>query len=179
MAAYKVVIIGENGVGKSCLTIQLVSNRFIPEYDPTLEDSYRKRFSVDDESQILDVFDTSGAEDYSSIREQYMKIADGFICVYSISNESTFEEVDRFFEIASALKRRKNVPFVIIGNKCDLDGEREVSKARGEDKAKRLKCSFFECSAKEDVNVTVAFAQLIREINASRRTRNRTSKKMK
>merc|ERR1712137_1153044 len=73
MTEYKLVIVGGGGVGKSALTIQLIQNHFIDEYDPTIEDSYRKQVTIDDETCLLDILDTAGQEEYSAMRDQYMR----------------------------------------------------------------------------------------------------------
>ena len=70
MTEYKLVIVGGGGVGKSALTIQLIQNHFIDEYDPTIEDSYRKQVTIDEETCLLDILDTAGQEEYSAMRDQ-------------------------------------------------------------------------------------------------------------
>lgn len=68
MSEYKLVVVGGGGVGKSALTIQLVQNHFVSEYDPTIEDSYRKQVTIDNEACLLDIIDTAGQEEYSAMR---------------------------------------------------------------------------------------------------------------
>merc|ERR1712137_1019186 len=97
-STYRVVLVGEGGVGKSCLTIQFISERFVEEYDPTMEDSYRKQVTVDGEECLLDIFDTAGQEDFSAVRDQYMRTGDGFLCVYSIILEPSFSAVVGFYQ---------------------------------------------------------------------------------
>ena len=65
------------GVGKSALTIQLIQNHFVDEYDPTIEDSYRKQVVIDGETCLLDILDTAGQEEYSAMRDQYMRTGEG------------------------------------------------------------------------------------------------------
>ena len=67
---YKIVVVGGGGVGKSALTIQLIQNQFVTEYDPTIEDSYRKQVTIDEETCLLDILDTAGQEEYSAMRDQ-------------------------------------------------------------------------------------------------------------
>ena len=98
MTEYKLVIVGGGGVGKSALTIQLIQNHFIDEYDPTIEDSYRKQVTIDDETCLLDILDTAGQEEYSAMRDQYMRTGQGFLCVYSITNKGSFDEIASFRE---------------------------------------------------------------------------------
>ncbi|ELP89707.1 hypothetical protein EIN_454370, partial [Entamoeba invadens IP1] len=86
----KIVILGSGAVGKSAITIQLVSGQFIQIYDPTIEDSYKTSISVDGEIVPLDILDTAGQEEYSALRDQYMRSGDGYIIVYSITSTSSF-----------------------------------------------------------------------------------------
>ena len=84
----------EGGVGKSALTIQLLQDQFMDEYEPTIEDSYRKQALVDEESCVLDILDTAGQEEYSAMRPQYMRTGQGFLCVFSVDSQKSFEEID-------------------------------------------------------------------------------------
>lgn len=70
MTEYKLIVVGGGGVGKSALTIQLIQNHFVDEYDPTIEDSYRKQVTIDEETCLLDILDTAGQEEYSAMRDQ-------------------------------------------------------------------------------------------------------------
>ena len=144
---YKLVVVGGGGVGKSCLTIQLIQSHFVDEYDPTIEgvpsyggynaaievkanestDSYRKQCVIDDEVALLDVLDTAGQEEYSAMREQYMRTGEGFLLVYSITSRQSYEEILTFQQQILRVKDRDYFPIIIVGNKCDLEGERQVS----------------------------------------------------
>jgi len=171
---YKLVIVGGGGVGKSALTIQLIQNHFIDEYDPTIEDSYRKQVSIDDETCLLDILDTAGQEEYSAMRDQYMRTGQGFLCVYAITSRTSFDEVSAFRDQILRVKDADKVPIVICGNKCDLEAERQVSKNEGADLAKSFDCPFLETSAKARINVEEAFFALVREI---RKQNNVSAKK--
>ncbi|ROW13207.1 hypothetical protein VPNG_04796 [Cytospora leucostoma] len=161
---YKLVVVGGGGVGKSCLTIQLIQSHFVDEYDPTIEDSYRKQCVIDDEVALLDVLDTAGQEEYSAMREQYMRTGEGFLLVYSITSRQSFEEITTFQQQILRVKDKDYFPMVVVGNKCDLEGEREVSRAEGEALAQSFGCKFIETSAKSRINVDTAFHDLVREI---------------
>jgi GTPase KRas protein len=93
---YKLVVVGGGGVGKSALTIQFIQSHFVDEYDPTIEDSYRKQCVIDEEVALLDILDTAGQEEYSAMREQYMRTGEGFLLVYSIIDKNSFEEIQGF-----------------------------------------------------------------------------------
>jgi GTPase KRas len=164
MTEYKLVIVGGGGVGKSALTIQLIQNQFIDEYDPTIEDSYRKQVSIDDETCLLDILDTAGQEEYSAMRDSYMRTGQGFLCTYAITSRTSFDEITTFREHILRVKDEDSVPMVLIGNKCDLEDERQVSTAESQDLAKSFGCPIYECSAKARINVEDAFYQLVREI---------------
>jgi GTPase KRas len=71
---YKIVIVGGGGVGKSALTIQFIQSQFVDEYDPTIEDSYRKQCDIDGQVSILDILDTAGQEEYSAMRGSLLLI---------------------------------------------------------------------------------------------------------
>lgn len=146
------------------MTIQLIQSQFVDEYDPTIEDSYRKQCVVDDQLALLDVLDTAGQEEYSAMREQYMRTGEGFLLVYSITSRSSFEEVGAFYQQILRVKDRDNFPVVIVGNKCDLEEERQVTFEEGQELAKQFECTFVETSAKVRINVEDAFYQLVREI---------------
>lgn len=164
MTEYKLVIVGGGGVGKSALTIQLIQNHFIDEYDPTIEDSYRKQVTIDAETCLLDILDTAGQEEYSAMRDQYMRTGQGFILVYAITARSSFDEITSFREQILRVKDKDKVPMVMVGNKCDLESERQVTTAEGQALAKTFGCPFMESSAKTRVNVEEVFFELVREI---------------
>ena len=93
MKELKVVVLGSGGVGKSALTVQFVSGKFIEKYDPTVEDFYRKEIEVDDCPSVLEILDTAGTEQFASMRDLYIKNGQGFIVCYSITNSQTFEDI--------------------------------------------------------------------------------------
>lgn len=91
MREYKVVVLGSGGVGKSALTVQFVTGTFIEKYDPTIEDFYRKEIEVDCSPSVLEILDTAGTEQFASMRDLYIKNGQGFILVYSLVNQQSFQ----------------------------------------------------------------------------------------
>ncbi|KAG2227360.1 hypothetical protein INT45_004315 [Circinella minor] len=161
---YKLVIVGGGGVGKSALTIQFIQSHFVDEYDPTIEDSYRKQCVIDNETALLDVLDTAGQEEYCAMREQYMRNGEGFILVYSITSRLSFDEISIFYEQIRRVKDQDLFPVVLVGNKCDLEMERQVSSQEGKDLARTFGCPFAETSAKQRIRVDDTFYDAVREI---------------
>eukprot|EP01099_Mayorella_cantabrigiensis_P003741 TRINITY_DN281_c0_g2_i1.p1 TRINITY_DN281_c0_g2~~TRINITY_DN281_c0_g2_i1.p1 ORF type:complete len:196 (-),score=50.49 TRINITY_DN281_c0_g2_i1:100-687(-) len=166
---YKLVVLGAGGVGKSALTIQCVSRHFIEIYDPTIEDSYRKQTSVDGKPAILDILDTAGQDEYSALRDQYMRTGQGYLLVYDITSMKSFEEAvklrERIFRVRDLELDQKTVPMVLVGNKKDLERERQISEFQGREMTKSWgDIPFFESSASTGENVDEAFFQLVREV---------------
>ena len=159
---YKLVVVGGGGVGKSALTIQLVHSHFVDEYDPTIEDSYRKQAVIDGKVVIMDILDTAGQEEYSAMREQYMRTGEGFLLVYSVTSRTSFEELMTFYQQIQRVKDADYVPVVVVGNKSDLEDERQVSYEEGMYLAKQMNAPFLETSAKQAINVDEAFYTLVR-----------------
>lgn len=134
------------------------------EYDPTIEDSYRKHCIIDNEPALLDVLDTAGQEEYSAMREQYMRTGEGFLLVYSVTSRSSFEELATFYQQILRVKDSDFVPVLLVGNKCDLEDERQVSYDEGLELSKQFNCPFLETSAKQKINVESSFYGLVRII---------------
>jgi small GTP-binding protein len=97
------------GVGKSALTIQLIQNHFVDEYDPTIEDSYRKQVVIDGETCLLDILDTAGQEEYSAMRDQYMRTGEGFLLVFAVNNAKSFEDISSYREQIKRVKDAEEV----------------------------------------------------------------------
>lgn len=172
---YKIVVLGSGGVGKSALTLRLISNEFATEYDPTIEDSYRKQVTIDSKPALLDVLDTAGQEEYASLQDQWIREGDGFLVVYAINNSQSIEDTDGIVEKIRRIKDQDfgDFPLVLAGNKKDLEHNRAVFEE--EDLKPRLaewKCPFFETSAKTKENVQEAFFAVVREIRKRKEKEN-------
>ncbi|CAF96484.1 unnamed protein product, partial [Tetraodon nigroviridis] len=154
MREYKLVVLGSGGVGKSALTVQFVQGIFVEKYDPTIEDSYRKQVEVDGQQCMLEILDTAGTEQFTAMRDLYMKNGQGFALVYSITAQSTFNDLQDLREQILRVKDTEDVPMILVGNKCDLEDERVVGKEQGQNLARQWNhCAFLESSAKSKINV--------------------------
>ncbi|XP_064632000.1 ras-related protein Rap1 isoform X1 [Lineus longissimus] len=172
MREYKLVVLGSGGVGKSALTVQFVQGIFVEKYDPTIEDSYRKQVEIDGQQCMLEILDTAGTEQFTAMRDLYMKNGQGFLLVYSITAQSTFndlqdlrEQILRVKDTEDVSTGQAQVPMILVGNKCDLEDERVVGKDQGHNLARQFNCSFMETSAKSKINVNEIFYDLVRQIN--------------
>ncbi|KAL7668712.1 hypothetical protein ACOME3_009403 [Neoechinorhynchus agilis] len=165
MREYKFVVLGSGGVGKSALTVQFVQGIFVEKYDPTIEDCYRKQVEVDGQQCILEILDTAGTEQFTAMRDLYMKNGQGFVIVYSITAQSTFNDIKDLRDQIRKVKDTDHIPIVLVGNKCDLSNERAVPTSVGLDFANALNCTFMEASAKCRINVDDIFYDLVRQID--------------
>jgi len=166
MREYKLVVLGSGGVGKSALTVQFVQGIFVERYDPTIEDSYRKQVEIDSQHCMLEILDTAGTEQFTAMRDLYMKNGQGFVLAYSITSMGTFNDLHEIRDQILKVKDSEDVPIILVGNKCDLEEEREVGRDQGALLARSWgNCSFLETSAKAKVNVNEIFIDLVRQIN--------------
>jgi GTPase KRas protein len=163
MVFHKLVVLGDGGVGKTALTIQLCLNYFVETYDPTIENFYRKQVVIDQQPYTLEVLDLAGQEDYS-LHDQWIRDGEGFLLVYAIDDRATFDHIQRLHDQIARVKDTDQVPLILVGNKCDKVMERAVSREEGMDLAKKLNCEFVETSAKTCVNVERAFYTVVRMI---------------
>lgn len=171
-------IMGGGGVGKSCLTIRLVHNKFVEKYDPTIDDSYKKdNFRVDGEPCPIEILDTAGQDTYAAMRDLYYKEGDGFLFVYSITDSSSVEDVrERYDSLLNCrgVDPETCPPIIVVGNKCDLENERVVSQEQGRRLAQDFgpNAYFMETSAKADINVEEVFQEVCRKIKAKQAEMN-------
>ncbi|KAM3083883.1 Ras-related protein rsr1 [Clarireedia jacksonii] len=171
---YHIVVLGAGGVGKSCLTAQFVQNIWIESYDPTIEDSYRKQIEVDGRQCMLEILDTAGTEQFTAMRELYMKTGQGFLLVFSITSQSSLNELSELREQIIRIKDDENVPIVIVGNKSDLDQDRVVSRQEAFKVSQNWgNAPYYETSARRRANVDEVFIDLCRQI--IRRDNNHSS----
>ncbi|XP_037699653.1 GTPase NRas-like [Choloepus didactylus] len=147
MTEYKLVVVGAGGVGKSTLTIQLIRNHFVDEYDPTIEDSYQKQVVIDGETCLLDILDTAGQEEYSAMRYQHMRTGESFLCVFAINNSKSFADMNLYREQIKQVKDSDDVPMLLVRNKCDLP-TRTVDTKQSRELAESYRIPFIENSAK-------------------------------
>ncbi|XP_026886387.1 GTP-binding protein Rit1 [Electrophorus electricus] len=161
---YKLVMLGEGGVGKSAIIMQFISHRFPEDHDPTIEDAYKTQIRIDDKPANLDILDTAGQAEFTAMRDQYMRAGEGFIISYSITDRRSFQEARHFKQLIQRVRRTADTPVVLVGNKSDLVHLRQVSVEEGKELAREFQCPFFETSAALRYYIDEVFAALVRQI---------------
>lgn len=161
---FKYIIVGDAGVGKSCLLLQFTDKRFRAEHDMTIGVEFGHRILRVENQQIkLQIWDTAGQEAFRSITRAYYRGATGALLVYDIGRRITFEHLAQWLTDARQ-NAQQNMVIILIGNKADLD-HREVAYEEGEWFAKQNGLFFLETSAKTGSNVEAAFLETARQIH--------------
>jgi len=161
---FKYVIIGDSGVGKSNMMTRYLKDEFSFETKATVGVEFgAKKIEIEGYSIKAQIWDTAGQERYKAITSAYYKGSKGALLVYDITKKDSFVNVDKwFYELKYCVDQ--NVHIMLIGNKCDLENEREITKEMGEIKAKELGLAFLETSALSSFNIEKAFTIMTREI---------------
>lgn len=164
MSHHKLIVVGDGGVGKSAITLQYMYEEFVEDYEPTKADSYRKKITLDGEECHVDILDTAGQEDYAAIRDNYFRTGEGFLCVFSLTETKTFEDMEDFREQIQRVHDTDKMPIVLVGNKSDIEDSRQISRQEAEALASSWGVQYFETSAKLRTNIDEAFEALARAI---------------
>lgn len=164
----QLIIIGDSGCGKTTFMDRYCDGQYRVSYNATVGIDFKVKtiLSKSGKRVKLQIWDTAGQEKFNSITTAYYRNARGVVIMYDVTREETFEHLRKWFSLVSQFGRG-DVEIAIVANKCDIDNEhskRVVSKERGEQLAVEMGCHFFECSAKEDINVSDVFSRLSEEI---------------
>ena len=161
----KLIIVGDIGVGKSNILLRFVYNKFKDEYKTTIGvDFAEKKVDCNNKTYKIQIWDTTGQEQFRSITRGYYKNSVCSFVVYDITNRSSFESSKVWIDDCKSYMSKK-VIIVLIGNKCDLEEERQVTIDEGQELADAYGLLFFETSAKTDVNIKLAFDSSLEEID--------------
>ncbi|KAM9480849.1 EF-hand calcium-binding domain-containing protein 4B isoform 2-T2 [Clarias gariepinus] len=159
---FKILMVGNSSVGKTSVLRRFCEDGFYPGTSATVGIDYSvKTLTVDSSQVALQMWDTAGQERYRSITKQFFRKADGVVVMYDITCEQTFTAV-RSWLTSVQEGAGDNIPIMLLGNKTDLEDQREIQSRVGEKLAKESRLIFFECSALSGHNVTNSMVHLAR-----------------
>ena len=161
---FKIILIGDSSVGKTNIMNKYLKNQFKEDSRATVGVEFgSKQFVIDNRKIKAQIWDTAGQERYRAVTSAYYKGAKGAFIVYDVTRKETLDSVNRWIsDILTTCD--KNLTIILIGNKSDLEDQRQISKQQGEEKAKTYQLAFLETSALSGENLEKAFNMLINEI---------------
>ena len=165
---HKVIMVGSGRVGKTSITLRFMYDDFIEEYDPVRAETYCRKVTFGGNECQINILDTVGQKNYTAIRDSYIRNSEGFVCVFSVTEDSSFQACQQFRDQIISTKNNESVPLILVGNKCDLMDSRQVSKMQAQKCADDWDVSYVETSAKTSENVDKVFFDLLRDIHASK-----------
>ena len=165
---FKLIIVGDCGVGKSSLLLQFTDANFYDTYLSTIGVDFKiKTIQIDNKTVKLQIWDTAGQERFKSIITSYYRGSHGLLLVYDVTSEKSFNNLDTWLnEIKSNIKDRQ-ITKILIGNKCENVKNREVQFSDAEEFALKNNLTYLETSAKTAENVTLAFEHIIKQLIAN------------
>ncbi|VWU52803.1 ras-related protein Rab-1A [Hepatocystis sp. ex Piliocolobus tephrosceles] len=161
---YKIILIGDSGVGKSCILLRFSDDHFTESYITTIGVDFRFRtIKVDDKIIKLQIWDTAGQERFRTITSAYYRGADGIIIIYDCTDKNSFLHINDWMGEINKYTNEDTCK-LLVGNKSDCIDEIEITTAEGENKAKELKIPFIQTSAKNATNVELAFTMITQDL---------------
>ena len=163
---FKVVLVGDSFVGKTNIMSKYLKNEFLEDSKATVGVEFgSKQFTIDGHVIKVQIWDTAGQERYRAITSAYYKGAKGAFVVYDITRKNSFESIEKWVNELKNVSD-KNITILLIGNKSDLEDQRQVTKEQGEEKAGKLEVAFMETSALSGDNLEKAFELMINQVPA-------------
>lgn len=156
----KLLLVGDSGVGKLCLLLRFVEDKFNPSFITTIGIDFKIRTIESKGKKIkLQVWDTAGQERFRTITTAYYRGAMGIVLIYDVTDLRSFENVETWFQTVTQ-HANEDAQIFLVGNKCDDDDSRQVSTEEGQELAAKLNVPFLEASAKSNHNVDSIFYEL-------------------
>jgi len=156
------LVVGDSGVGKSCLLLRFTDNSYTDNFIATIGVDFKiKTVTVENKKIKLQIWDTAGQERFRSITSSYFRGAKGIVLVYDVTNQDSFDNVRTWVsDILQGKGDMKNT--ILVGNKCELIKEKVISTVEAKELADEYGIPFFECSAKNNININEPFVCLAR-----------------
>jgi small GTP-binding protein len=160
---FKLLLIGDDTCGKSCILQRYSEDIFIPSYLSTIGVDFKSKYLLCDEKCIkLQIWDTAGQERFRAITSKYYRGINGIFIVYDISNKKSFLNIDKWIDEAKK-NTSEDIVMILIGNKSDMNN-REVSIVDGLKMAEKYNIPFLETSAKENININKSFEIIVTQL---------------
>ena len=160
---FKILIVGDSNVGKTSLLLKYVDDIFQETHLATIGVEFKlKEITLDNKIYKLNIWDTAGQERFKSITKSFFKAADGIVFVYDITKKATFDNLKNW--INDAESKTTNFKSIVVGNKIDLENNREVDYNLGKNFCEKKNCPFLETSAKINMRVEDIFLTLVKDI---------------
>ncbi len=162
---YKILLLGDSEVGKSCFLMRYADNVFVDNYITTVGLDYKLKYIQLESGEMIKVqlWDTAGQDRYRTIAKNYYKGSHGILLLYDVTKVNSFENISEWIKDIRDEVYEKTIIF-LIGNKIDKSNERKVTKEQGEKLANEYNLPFFEASAKSGENVDEVFKALYKKI---------------
>jgi len=161
---FKLLLIGDSGVGKTCILFRFSEDAFNTTFISTIGIDFKiKTIELRGKKIKLQIWDTAGQERFHTITTSYYRGAMGIMLVYDITNAKSFDNIAKWLRNIDE-HANEDVERMILGNKCDMEDKRVISKERGDSIAREHGVRFLETSAKTNINVETAFIQLAQSI---------------
>ena len=169
---FKILTLGEGGVGKTAILKRYVENKFEKHHLATIGIDYQsKTIKIKNKEIKLKIWDTAGQERYKNIASQLYKGADGIMLVYDITDDYSFSKITDWMEQINNNLSKNDIGIVLIGNKSDIE-DRMIDKEKGEEKAKEYGIDFYETSALNGNGINEAFEGLAKQILKNYKIKN-------
>ena len=165
----KITVLGKGVVGKSSLTYRFINYNAPQEHDPTIEDRYKSNLSIEGQDYEVEILDTAGEEDYQNMIDMWISFGEGFLLVFAINDKESFNLLKVKHDRVLKGKHGAKCPILLVGNKQDLESERQVTYADAKAQADAWGIEYIETSAKTNFNCKEAFEKLAQKIVNSKK----------
>lgn len=164
--ARKIAVVGSRSVGKSSMTVRYVEDHFVESYYPTIENQFSKTITYKNQEYEVEILDTAGQDEFSIMNQKHLIGVHGYLLVYSVTSRQSFELIEVIRDKILNSIGADTIPMVLVGNKNDLNYQRQVSEAEGKKLADLFGCAFLETSVRDNININKTFENLIDEIES-------------
>ena len=160
----KIAVLGKGVVGKSSLTYRFINYDVSTEHDATIEDRYKSNLNIEGTNYEVEILDTAGEEDYQNMMDMWISFGEGFLLVFAINDKESFNLIKSKHDRILRGKHGVKCPILLVGNKQDLENERQVNYSEAKEMADKWGIEYIETSAKTNFNCKEAFEMLAQKI---------------